>query len=144
MYLDRESVMWQTRTVSFLLPLVLTVLLCSGCQFVQSAFANTTDNAGAAFAAASTTLTYAHSGKITGAYAASSFINFQSELDGLDQKLPSTPGAPSGRVVQRLLGFYKTAIRAVDAPCLNASCDWRGQVAALDRASKAFLEASNS
>lgn len=136
--------MWKTRTV-FFLPLILLIALpCTGCQFVQSAFANTAGNAGAALAAASTTLTYEHSGKITGAYAASSFINFQSELDGLDQKLPSTQGAPSGRAMQRLLDLYKTAIRAVDAPCLTASCDWRGQAAALDRASKAFLEASNS
>ena len=97
-----------------------------------------------AFAAASTTLTYAHEGKITYAYAASSFVNYRGELDGLDQQLPSQSGAPGAGTVQHLLELYKPAIQADDAPCLNDACDWRAQAAALDRASKAFLEAGGS
>ena len=128
--------------ITFLL-LVLCITTV-GCQLTQSAFTRTAGNAGSAFAAASTTLTYLHEGKISKGYAASSFVNYASELDGLDQTLPSLAGAPDARTLQRLLNLYKPADRVVDAPCLDASCDWRAQVAALDRASKAFLEVGNS
>jgi hypothetical protein len=126
----------------FLLPLLL--LAVTACQFTQSAFSKTTANAGAAFVAASITLTYAHEGKITYAYAASSFVNFRSELDGLDRKLPSQQGVPNVPTVQHLVGLYKPAIRAVDSPCLNESCDWRTQVAVMNKASQAFLQAGGS
>ncbi len=74
--------MWKNYGTNFLLLILL--LLLTGCQLTQSAFARTAGNAGSAFAAASTTLTYAHERKITNAYASSSFENFQSELSGLD------------------------------------------------------------
>jgi len=133
--------MWRYGGIIFLL-LVLPVT--AGCQLTQSAFTRTAGNAGSAFAAASTTLTYLHEGKISKTYAASSFVNYASELDGLDQTLPSQSGTPDAGTLQRLLNLYKPAIKVVDSPCLDASCDWRAQVAALDRASKAFLEAGNS
>ena len=128
--------------IIFLL-LVLPVT-AAGCQLTQSAFTRTAGNAGSAFAAASTTLSYVHEGKISKAYAASSFVNYASELDGLDQTLPSQTGTPDAGTLHHLLNLYKPAIQVVDSPCLDASCDWRAQVAALDRASKAFLEVSNS
>ena len=123
--------------------LFVLLLLLTSCQLTQSAFAKTVGDAGSAFAAASTTLTYAHEGKITMAYAASSFVNFQSELNGLDQALPSQQGAPDAHTVQHLLDLSRPAIQAVNNPCLSESCDWHAQVAALDRASKAFLEAGS-
>jgi hypothetical protein len=129
----------------YLLSLLLVVAaLSAGCRLTQSAFAKTTGNAGAAFAAASTTLAYAHSGRLTGTYAASSFVNYQGELAGLDQQLPSEQGVSDRRTLQHLLDLYHAAMQAVNSPCLDATCDWRSQVAALDRASKAFLEASDS
>ena len=124
--------------------LLALLVMVSACQLAQSAFAITASNAGSAFAAASTTLSYAHEGKITYVYASSSFVNYQSELGGLDQALSSQAGAPDKRTVQRLLELYKLAMQAVNAPCLSASCNWRAQVAALNRASKAFLEAGGS
>lgn len=127
----------------FLLLLILLVTT-TGCQFTQSAFTRTAGNAGAALAAASTTLTYVHEGKIGEAYAASSFVNYTSELDGLDQTLPSQSGVPDAGTLQRLLKLYKPAIEVIHSPCLDASCDWRAQVATLNNASKAFLEAGNS
>ena len=129
-------------SIGFLLPLLLLTL--TSCQFTQSPFAKTTGDAGAAFAAASTTLSYAHEGKITYAYAASSFVNYRKELDGLDQQLSSQQGAPDVRTVQRLIDLYKPAIRAVDSPCLNESCDWRTQIVVMNRASEAFLQAGGS
>jgi hypothetical protein len=135
--------MWKKNySAYFLLPVLL--LTITACQFTQSAFSKMTSNAGAAFAAASTTLTYAHEGKITYAYAASSFVNYRSELDGLDQQLPSQQGAPDVRTVQRLIDLYKPAIRAVDSPCLNELCNWRTQIVVMNRASEAFLQAGGS
>ena len=129
-------------TACFLLPILL--LIFTSCQFTQSPFAKTTGDAGAAFAAASTTLSYAHQGKITYAYAASSFVNYQSELAGLDQQLPSQQGAPNMRTVQHLIDLYKPAIQAVNFPCLSESCNWRTQITVLNRASEAFLQAGGS
>ena len=134
--------MWRKGGTGLLL--LVLVAMVTGCQLTQPAFARTAGNAGSAFAAAETTLSYAHEGKITYAYASSSFVNYQSELDGLDQSLPSLQGAPGKQVVRHLLDLYKPAIQAVDAPCLKESCNWRAQVAALNRASKAFLEAGGS
>ena len=108
--------------------MLLVLLTVTGCQLTQSAFSRTVGNAGAVFSAASTTLSYAHEGKITSAYAQASFVNYQSELDGLDQQLPS----------QHL---YRPAMQAVIQPCLEESCHWQAQVAALNRASQAFLMA---
>ncbi len=79
--------MWRKSGTGLLL--MVLVAMVAGCQLTQPAFTRTAGNAGSAFAAAETTLSYAHEGKITYAYASSSFVNYQSELDGLDQSLPS-------------------------------------------------------
>lgn len=123
------------------LALAMVLLTTTGCQFTQAAFPKMAGNAGAAFAAAALTLSYAHEGKITSLYAQSSFQNYQSELDGLDQQLPSQQGSPGSQSIQNLLHLYKPAIQAVDRPCLDSECDWRMQVKALNTASQAFLKA---
>jgi hypothetical protein len=120
---------------------LLTGLFCAGCSVTQSPFDRMAGNAGSAFAAASTTLRYAHTGKVPVAYARSAFVNYQSELDGLDQQLPTQQGAPDSATVQRLLDLYRPAWQAVQSPCLESGCDWRSQVAALDAASQAFVQA---
>jgi hypothetical protein len=128
-------------------PVLLLLLLwpaMSGCQFAQSSFANTASNAGSAFAAAETTLTFLHQGRLSRRYAASSFVNFKAELAGLDQQLPTLNGAPGKATLHHLLALYKPAMQAVNAPCLDMSCNWQAQIAALNRASKAFLEAGGS
>lgn len=101
-------------------------------------------NAGSAFAAASVTLRYAHEGKITSAYAASSFVNYRSQLDGLDQQLSSQSGAPNQQTRHHLLTLYKLAMQVVNHPCLDTTCHWHTQVMTLDRASQAFLEAGSA
>ena len=123
------------------LPLLLLLLLATGCQFTQSPFVVAVSNAGSEFAAASTTLSYAHSGKITPQYAQASFLNYQSQLSGLDQQLPSQQGAPDKQSIERLLALYGPAMQAVNHPCLENSCNWQAQVAGLNRASRAFLKA---
>lgn len=119
-------------------------LLLTACQLTPSAFSKTVGNAGSAFAAAATTLAYAHEGKITYAYARSSFVNYQSELNGLDQQLSSQSGSRTKSTVQHLLSLYKSAMQAVNQPCLQDVCNWRAQVDALNSASQAFLKASES
>src|SRR2546421_6961147 len=119
-------------------PLLLVLLTVTGCQLTQSAFSRTVGNAGAVFSAASTTLSYAHEGKITSAYAQASFVNYQSELDGLDQQLPSQQGAPDKRTVQHLLDLYRPAIQAVIHPCLEESCHWQAPVWAFNRSRPGF------
>ena len=125
--------------------LVLLVLcsLLAACTFTQTAFTRTANNAGSAFSAAEATLTYAHEGKITHSYAASSFVNFQSELSGTDLTL-AAQGAVDAHTLRRLLALYSPAIQVIEAPCLSNTCNWRKQIEVLNRASQAFLEAGNS
>ena len=122
--------------------LVVVLLMLTGCTLTQSAFAQTADTAGSAFAAAATTLAYAHHKKITSAYAVASFVSFQDEVQGMAGQLPSLQGAPSARTVRQLLALYAPAERAVTHPCLDPSCDWRAQVRALQRAGGAFTRAA--
>src|SRR5947207_2541456 len=124
--------------------ILLVLPLLAGCQLAQPTFARVASDAGSTFSASSTTMTYVHAGKIPVAYASSSFDNYQSQLSGLDQQLPSLQGAPDRRSVSQLLALYTSAMRAVDHPCLVASCGWRTQLTAPDRASQAFLKAGGS
>lgn len=135
---------WSKRIVVHALLSIL--VLCAGCQtqISQSAFAHMASNASAAFAAAEATLRYEHAGKITSAYAESSFINYQSELSKLPQTLPAQSGAPHAQTLRHLLHVVAPALTAVAHPCLQASCGWRTQVAELAAASSALQKVSNS
>ena len=134
--------MW--KNIAVCIGFIALLLITTGCQLMQPSFSITAGNVGSALAASETTLLYAHEGKITYAYAASSFVNFQSELNGADQTLASSQGAPDTSTMRQLLSLYQVAIRVVNAPCLNDTCNWRTQVMILDRASKAFIKAGNS
>jgi len=125
------------------LVLLMLFSLSTACTFTETAFTRTANNAGSAFAAAEVTLTYAHEGKITYSYAASSFVNFQSELSGTDQTL-AAQGAANTHTLQRLLALFSPAIQVIDAPCLSNMRNWRKQIEILNRASQAFLEAGSS
>ena len=122
--------------------LLAVLLTLTGCTMTQSDFAQTADTVGSAFAAAATTLAYAHHKKITPAYAAASLVSFQDEVQGVAGQLPSLQGAPSARTVRHLLALYEPAERAVMHPCLDPSCGWRAQVRALQRAGDAFARAA--
>lgn len=120
---------------------VLLLVALTGCQFTQPEFERTAGDTGATFAAAATTLTYVHEQKIPPQYATSSFANFESTLAGLDQQLPGQQGAPDRKLLQSLLSLYREAMKIVQQPCLEATCDWRTQVQTLKAASQAFLKA---
>ena len=134
--------MW--KKVPIYIGFVILLLTTTGCQLKQPSFSITAGNIGSAFAASEATLQYAHEGKITYAYAASSFDNFRSELNGADQTIAASQGAPAAGTMRQLLSLYQEAMRAVNTPCLNDTCNWHIQISALDRASKAFLKAGNS
>lgn len=138
--MNRNKV-WQTSGIGLML-LVLCFLI-TACTFTQSAFSRTANNTASAFAAAGATLTYAHKGNIAYSYAASSFTNYQSELNGTEQTLRAQ-GAGDIRTLQHLLAVYAPAIQVVDHPCLSTTCNWRKQVEILNRATQAFLEAGSS
>ncbi|HEX6553867.1 MAG TPA: hypothetical protein VF026_13960 [Ktedonobacteraceae bacterium] len=129
-------------SIGILLPVVL--VLATGCQLTQTGFSRLAGDAGATFAAAATTIQYTHEGKLTPAYAASSFVNFQSQLNDLDATLPSQQGAPDKRTLQHLLDLEKQAMPAVNQPCLDTACNWHAQVEVLNRASEAFVKAGGS
>ena len=133
--------MWQK--IGMVLVLLVLFSLSTACTFTETAFTRTANNAGSAFAAAEVTLTYAHEGRITYSYAASSFVNFQSELSGTDQTL-AAQGAANTHTLQRLLALFSSAIQVIDAPCLSNMCNWRKQIEILNRARQAFLEAGTS
>ncbi|MGZ3640557.1 MAG: hypothetical protein ACXVCX_22220 [Ktedonobacterales bacterium] len=131
-----------TRRFAFGLVCCLALSLLASCAYTQSPFARMASNVGSGFAAASYTLALLHHDHLTAAYARSSFVNFQSELQGVDQQLPSQSGAPDSQTIQQLLALYRPAMQAVNAPCLDTTCDWGSQITQLDRASRAFLEAA--
>jgi hypothetical protein len=108
----------------------------------QSPFARMATNAGTALAAASTTMTFYHEGKLLNAYAVSSFAGYQSELDSLDQQITAAGSGLSAEEAHHLLAIYRQALAIVNDPCLQSSCDWRAQRTVLDQASRAFLRAA--
>jgi hypothetical protein len=116
----------------------------SGCSATQSDFTRQTASAAGEFGAAALTLSDAHRGRLTFAYARGSFVNYQSQLEGLDAQLPSLQGAPDHATTRHLLDLYTPAMRAAAQPCLDNGCDWQAQVGALNRASAAFLQASEA
>ena len=128
-------------------PVCVLLALClvfAGCAATQSDFARQASSAGGEFAAAALTLAGAHQGRLTFAYARGSFVNYQSQLNGLDAQAPGLQGAPNHATVRQLLDLYAPAMRAVEQPCLDTACDWRAQVNALNRASAAFLRAAET
>jgi hypothetical protein len=123
-----------------LLPLGL--LLVTGCGLSQSPFARETETAGSQLTAAAVTLEYAHTGRLATPYANSGFVFCRSQLSELEKKLATAKGAPDPQTVQQLIELYRAAQPAIDQPCLDDSCDWQAQVAALQRAGEAFRNAS--
>ncbi len=93
-HMNEKWMEYMRRTYASAWLCIVLALALSGCNFTQSAFARMTDTISGAFSAASTTLTYFHTNKLTYVYTTSSFENYASELNGLDQKLPSQTGAP--------------------------------------------------
>lgn len=120
---------------------VICAVMLAGCVNQPSPFAKAAGNASSELAAAATTLTYLHHGKLTRRYAQSSFQAYQHTLKGMETKLPTLSGAPDERQIHQLLSLYQPAAQAVMNPCLSATCDWQQQVKQLHQASQALQQA---
>jgi hypothetical protein len=129
-------------TVGRVILFVSLPIVATGCQMTQSTFVQLTSEAGAEFAAAATTLQYAHEGKLTHPYARAAFESYASVLVGVDGQIRAAEGAPSPEMAQRLADLAREAEVVVVAPCLTQSCDWQEQVQLLRRASATLREAS--
>jgi hypothetical protein len=124
-------------------PIALVVLATTGCQLSKSKFAKEAEKAGSEFAAAATTLEYLHTGKLTWAYSKAAFVSYRQVIAGLDDRLRTAEGKPSPSSIQSLLSVAGPAEDALAHPCLDAACDWAGQIAALRAASDTLLTAAD-
>lgn len=141
--LPRRLIPRPAHALRVLVVLFLAFVL-SGCQVAKSAFADVADNVGANFAAAATTLQYLHEGKLTRQYARATFFNYASLTSGADATMEHAAGAPDLATLDRLLRLYQPAAQALTNPCLDNSCNWRGQISALEKASGAFRQAAKA
>ena len=113
--------------------------LTAGCG--KSEFQRNAGDAGAEMAAAARTLEALHEGRLTQQFARASFVNYREQLADVESQLASAEPHPDRAELNRLLALFRGARPAIEDPCLEDGCDWRGQVRALDDASKAFIEA---
>lgn len=124
--------------------LLICGLLLAGCGGGQSGFQQTASSTGSELAAAATTVEYAHAGRLPVAYARSAFDGYRSSLEGAEEQLRTADGAPGRPRLDALLAQYRRAWQAVQQPCLEGGCDWRGQVRALREASDALVRAGGA
>lgn len=129
--------------MSLMVALALSLAL-TGCQVAKSAFKDEASTVSANFAAAATTLQYLHEGKLTRQYARATFYSYATVMKGADGSLERASGAPDQPTLNHLLQLYEPAAQAVNDPCLDSQCDWRGQVAALQTAGNAFRQAGKA
>jgi hypothetical protein len=130
------------RIVATGVPLLCATALFVACAFTRTPFSRTAGDTGSTLSAAAETMRLAHEGVLTREYAQGSFVNFADQLAGVAEELPSLDGAPDAARVDRLIGLLSPATTIVSAPCLEGPCDWRGQLAALEEARDAFVEAA--
>jgi hypothetical protein len=117
---------------------VALALLVAACSWAPSDFAKKASDAASTLAAAETTIRLRHEGRLTLAYARGSFVNYRDALEGLDEELPTLPGALGDDQVAQLTALFRAAQPALEEPCLDNSCDWQPQEQALKRAADAF------
>jgi hypothetical protein len=122
----------------------LALLLVSACGTGQSDYQRQAATAGAEMAAAARTLEAVHQGRLRPEYARASFVNYREQLEDVDTELSASGSSVDRAQLARLRELYRAARPAFEEPCLEAGCDWRGQVRALDEAAKAFLQAGGS
>ena len=116
-----------------------------GCSSVtQTPFARTAADAASLLSAASHTLQFAHNVPpwVTVEYGEASFINYHELIAPIPDELPSLQGAPDQAAVEELVGLLDDVIPDLENPCLADDCDWQGQIARLDAATHAFLDAA--
>jgi hypothetical protein len=119
--------------------MILVLAGTMACGAGKSDFQRQAGDTGAELAAAARTLEAVHDGRLDVRYARASFANFREQLSDVESSLSAAAPATDTATRDRLLQLYSHAHPAIDSPCLEASCDWRRQVRALDSAAKAFI-----
>jgi hypothetical protein len=122
----------------------MLLVVCAACSAVATPFQKEASDAASTFAAAAETLTLLHEGKLPESYAQGSFVNYSDATSGLEDQLPSLKGGPGGETIARLVTLTKRANEAVEDPCYDDGCDWRGQVEALRTASDELEKTSEA
>jgi hypothetical protein len=131
------------RSFNALVLLVVAVALVA-CAGGGPGFQQVASSTGSELFAAATTVEYAHTGRLPVAFARSAFDGYRSSLQDAERQLRTAAGAPGGGRLEALLAVYRPAWRAVQQPCLQGGCDWRGQVRALREAGDALDRASGT
>lgn len=122
--------------------LLIVFSACSPAAFTQTPFVRGAGDAASLLSAASTTIEYAHSGKLDDRYARSSLRIHRESLAGMATTLSGQRGAPDDATLAPVIDRLRAAEGALADPCLDDTCDWRSQLDALDDASRALLALS--
>jgi hypothetical protein len=91
--------------------------------------------------AAALTLEDAHDGRLSFPFAAASFVTYDEKLRGADTELAGASGGIDGARRAQLVQLVRAAQPVLANPCLDATCDWQGQVSALMEAGRALADA---
>lgn len=130
-------------------PFLATALvscLLSGCvATTQTPFERTATGAAGTLAAAAQTLRLHQQGRLTTAYARSSFVSFGESLAGVGDELPTLDGAPPRDAAVRLATQLRSVEPILRSACLASSgCDESAQARQLESVRDSLLEASGS
>ena len=132
-------------TVGAALVTLLAVGACSApAGWTETPFQHEVADAASTASTAANLLEAAHTGRLTNSYRRGALVNLREVVDGLEARLPTLDGAPDAAATRQLLDRFAPARSALDAPCIDAGCDWRGQVDALRRAADAFVAAGEA
>jgi len=115
---------------------------CAGAT--ETPFARAALDAGGTFAAAARTLDDLHNGRLTREYAAATLGVLATQADAAPDDIRTAAGASDPGSAAALADQARAAASAVRSPCLDAGCDWQGQVAALRATARALSQAAGS
>jgi hypothetical protein len=117
---------------------------CSSEPITETPFARTASDAASTLSAAALTLRYVHAdpARFTVEYGQGAMINFAEQVTSVPDELPQLEGAPDLATVDALAKQVEAAAADLEAPCLLDDCDWQSQVARMDAAKQALLDAA--
>lgn len=134
--------MWRRRLRALSVSAVVaaSALGCNASQPTQ--FEQVAQAADAGIASARATLELVHAGRLTIPYGAAAFVEYRSLLHGASQQVRSASGSPAN--VDAIARAVRDAENVVESPCLEDTCDWRGQLRVFERARSILAPAVGS
>jgi hypothetical protein len=129
------------RAPAAVLGAIVAALVASSCSGATTTpFARTAQDGSGTFAAAATTLTDLHSGRLTREYAAATLGVLASQVEELPDELRRADGAPAPDAASRAVNVADRALADLSNPCLDDGCDWRSQADLLKAAARSLAE----